>query len=208
LARQIYVFPGPFATSVAMNNGGRNRALGLPERLWPAQRLIGRTRGATLPAKVFDLCKSAQLHTFDRAWKPGGGHSSFSGFHVPLSSLGNRGVSMRRRSFWAVFLPGLVLLLAAPFLRYLFAELFVRSVVSDATAPLQQAALQNQRRLEARARLVRARAAAESARYDLAPDQRCVGGAVVQVHGNEFTQVGNIARPVHCVGRRADRPLR
>lgn len=52
------------------------------------------------------------------------------------------------------------------------------------------------------------RAAAEQARYYLAADQRCVGGAVVQVDGRVYTQLGSISYPVHCVGRVADRPLR
>lgn len=48
----------------------------------------------------------------------------------------------------------------------------------------------------------------ERSRYVLADDQRCVGGAVIQVDGNSYTQVGSITRPVHCTGRVADRPLR
>lgn len=60
----------------------------------------------------------------------------------------------------------------------------------------------------AEARAERVRQAIESARYDLAPSQRCVGGVVLEVQGNVYTQVGSIAQPIHCVGRRADRPLR
>jgi len=60
----------------------------------------------------------------------------------------------------------------------------------------------------AKAQADRVRQAVESARYDLAPDQRCVGGVVLEVRGNVYTQVGSIAQPVHCTGRRADRPLR
>jgi hypothetical protein len=52
------------------------------------------------------------------------------------------------------------------------------------------------------------RARREHARYVLAPDQRCVGGVVIQVRGNSYTQVGSIVSPVHCLGRVADRPLR
>jgi hypothetical protein len=48
----------------------------------------------------------------------------------------------------------------------------------------------------------------ERSRRLLAPDQRCVGGAVVQVRGNVYTQVGTIDRPVHCDGWYADQPLR
>lgn len=44
--------------------------------------------------------------------------------------------------------------------------------------------------------------------YELASDQRCVGGAVVQVRGNEYRQIGTIQAPVHCAGRWADAPVR
>ncbi len=46
------------------------------------------------------------------------------------------------------------------------------------------------------------------ARRQLALDQRCVDGAVVQIQGNSYTQVGTIEHPVHCNGRYADQPLR
>lgn len=52
------------------------------------------------------------------------------------------------------------------------------------------------------------RQAYEASRYELAANQQCVGGAVVQVDGSTYTQVGSISAPVHCAGRRADRPLR
>jgi hypothetical protein len=52
------------------------------------------------------------------------------------------------------------------------------------------------------------RARVESARYVLAADQRCVGGVVVQVRGSVYTQLGSISQPIHCAGRRADKPLR
>jgi hypothetical protein len=42
----------------------------------------------------------------------------------------------------------------------------------------------------------------------LAPNQQCVGGVVVQVDGNRYTQLGTIASPIHCQGRMADTPLR
>ncbi|MGC1548995.1 MAG: hypothetical protein WA777_10740 [Rhodanobacter sp.] len=42
----------------------------------------------------------------------------------------------------------------------------------------------------------------------LAPNQRCVGGSVIQVDGSSYTQLGSIDYPIHCVGRVADRPLR
>jgi hypothetical protein len=42
----------------------------------------------------------------------------------------------------------------------------------------------------------------------LALDQRCVAGAVVEVHGNAYTQLGTIAQPIHCAGEFADQPLR
>lgn len=45
-------------------------------------------------------------------------------------------------------------------------------------------------------------------RRHLAPNQRCVGGSVVQVQGNVYTQLGTIAQPIHCDGVYADQPLR
>lgn len=45
-------------------------------------------------------------------------------------------------------------------------------------------------------------------RYRLASDQRCYGGAVIQIRGNVYTQIGDAARPVHCVGDYADSPPR
>lgn len=46
------------------------------------------------------------------------------------------------------------------------------------------------------------------ARRTLSSSQQCVEGAVVQVEGNVYTQVGSIQYPVRCSGRLADRPLR
>lgn len=45
-------------------------------------------------------------------------------------------------------------------------------------------------------------------RRRLQPGQQCVGGVVVQVYGNAYTQLGTIAQPVHCSGDFADQPLR
>jgi Flp pilus assembly protein TadB len=42
----------------------------------------------------------------------------------------------------------------------------------------------------------------------LSPNQRCVGGIVVEVNGSTYTQVGSISRPVHCVDGMADRAIR
>lgn len=67
---------------------------------------------------------------------------------------------------------------------------------------------QERARLAAQAAYQRQQQAYEASRYVLSDDQQCVGGAVIQVVGNSYTQIGSIAQPVHCVGRRADRPLR
>jgi hypothetical protein len=48
----------------------------------------------------------------------------------------------------------------------------------------------------------------QQARRRLAVNQRCVAGAVVQVDGNTYTQLGTIAQPIHCQGDYADQPLR
>lgn len=45
-------------------------------------------------------------------------------------------------------------------------------------------------------------------RRRLASNQRCVGGVVIQVQGNAYTQLGTIAEPIHCAGDFADQPLR
>jgi hypothetical protein len=42
----------------------------------------------------------------------------------------------------------------------------------------------------------------------LAPNERCIGGAVVRVEGSSYTQLGTLGQPVHCVDQLADRPLR
>lgn len=46
------------------------------------------------------------------------------------------------------------------------------------------------------------------ARRTLSSNQRCYGGAVVEVHGSTYTQLGTISNPIHCSGTLADRPLR
>ncbi|RUL78765.1 hypothetical protein [Dyella choica] len=45
-------------------------------------------------------------------------------------------------------------------------------------------------------------------RRRLALNQRCVDGAVVQIEGSSYTQLGTLAQPIHCSGRLADQPLR
>lgn len=46
------------------------------------------------------------------------------------------------------------------------------------------------------------------ARRTLSSNQRCYAGAVVEVHGNTYTQLGTISNPIHCSGMLADHPLR
>lgn len=48
----------------------------------------------------------------------------------------------------------------------------------------------------------------EQERRRLLFGQRCVAGAVVQVEGNTYTQLGTISQPIHCSGVYADQPLR
>lgn len=42
----------------------------------------------------------------------------------------------------------------------------------------------------------------------LQPNQRCVGGVVVQVQGSTYVQIGYPGHPAHCDGQYADQPLR
>ena len=42
----------------------------------------------------------------------------------------------------------------------------------------------------------------------LQPDQRRVGGVVIEQHGSTFTQVGYPGQPAHCSGQYADQPMR
>lgn len=45
-------------------------------------------------------------------------------------------------------------------------------------------------------------------RSRLLPDERCVGGAVVRVRGNSYTQIGYPGHPARCDGQYADQPMR
>ena len=55
--------------------------------------------------------------------------------------------------------------------------------------------------------LLQRKAAAMQSR-ELAPSQRCVGGVVVVVSGNVYTELGRVGDPVRCADGYADRPLR
>jgi len=67
----------------------------------------------------------------------------------------------------------------------------------------QQALAQQQRQ-----RLLTAQAD-EHARRVLGIDQRCLGGTVITVRGNAYTQdIGEDGRPVRCTGNLASLPLR
>jgi hypothetical protein len=44
-------------------------------------------------------------------------------------------------------------------------------------------------------------------RSRLQPNQRCIGGVVVQVQGSGYTQIGYPGRPAHCQGQYADQPM-
>lgn len=91
------------------------------------------------------------------------------------------------------------------------ADEVLQGITTYAQQGMAQAQAESQRYLRQQAAQLRAqqqRQAYEDSRYVLADDQECVGGAVVQVQGNAYTQIGSISQPVHCVGRRADRPLR
>ncbi|MBE1163034.1 hypothetical protein [Dyella acidiphila] len=42
----------------------------------------------------------------------------------------------------------------------------------------------------------------------LQPNQRCLGGVVVEQRGSTYTQIGYPGHPAHCVGDYADQPMR
>ena len=91
------------------------------------------------------------------------------------------------------------------------AQEVMQGVLASAQQGMAQAQVESRRYQEQQAAQLRyqqQRQVYEDSRYLLADDQQCVGGAVVQVHGNEYTQIGGLTQPVHCSGRRADRPLR
>ena len=118
---------------------------------------------------------------------------------------------MEMRVFWAV----LCALLVFSGISAIWYALSVRAREHAVVAVMQQVsaeAQQEDQRAHVQSELDRIaaddRARREHARYVLAPDQRCVGGVVITVHGNSYTQVGSIENPVHCTDRLADRPLR
>lgn len=72
----------------------------------------------------------------------------------------------------------------------------------------QQAVEQGRRVVQVSEQQQAAEQAWQQHRRRLAVNQRCVGGVVIQVQGNTYTQLGTIAQPVHCSGGFADQPLR
>jgi len=118
---------------------------------------------------------------------------------------------MDSRVFWGVLCALLVFsgIWAVWFALGVYAQ---RQAVSDALVQSQRQSYQAARAYEVQ-RAVQAKRVLDASVHDtyihaLADDQRCVGGVVLEVRGNVYTQVGSIAQPVHCTGRRADRPLR
>ena len=72
----------------------------------------------------------------------------------------------------------------------------------------QQAVEQGQRAVRVSEQQREADLWRELDRARLGVDQRCIGGVVIQVQGNAYTQLGTISHPVHCSGDFADQPLR
>ena len=72
----------------------------------------------------------------------------------------------------------------------------------------RRAVEQGQRAVQVSEQQSAAEQAWQRERRRLAMNQRCVGGVVIQVQGNAYTQLGSIAQPVHCSGELADQPLR
>jgi Tfp pilus assembly protein PilE len=72
----------------------------------------------------------------------------------------------------------------------------------------QELAEQGRRAVQVSEQQQAAEQAWQQRRRRLAVNQRCVGGVVIQVQGNAYTQLGTIAQAVHCSGDFADQPLR
>lgn len=126
-----------------------------------------------------------------------------------------QGQGMRNKDLALYVLSGVLFAVTIPMYRYMHAHAHDAPVsVSVAPVPSWRAVSSPPLRPSERAELSEDRAKLAVYRsmlndqYQLAPDQRCVGGAVIEVHGNVYTQLGSISQPVHCVGRRADRVLR
>lgn len=102
----------------------------------------------------------------------------------------------------------LVTLLTIPMYRYLFAHANdVRPVVvyqSGVQQVKSQTSEQEQLRWVKQERLREY----EQSRRSLAPNQRCIGGVVIEVEGSTYTQLGSFSRPIHCADGYADQPLR
>lgn len=119
--------------------------------------------------------------------------------------------SVESRVFWGV-LCALLVFSGLCWFFFAIGVFGVRVATVHAVQQAQQEAAEQLRQVQQqeaeRMRYTQAYEATERARHVLAPDQRCVGGAVVQVDGNTYTQIGTIEHPVHCAGRMADVPLR
>lgn len=115
----------------------------------------------------------------------------------------------RRREWpaWAYYVTAAFLvLLTVPMYRAIFS---IRSAPRDpAPAPVVSASPPVSALPAVAPVPVSSPASVDWSRYRLADDQRCVGGAVVEVHGTDYRQIGTISEPVHCDSGYADRPLR
>lgn len=111
---------------------------------------------------------------------------------------------MESRVFWGVLC---ALLVASG----IFWALVALGVLGAGAMAQRAADAQAQQVADDAAASLRAQQAARLAdlnRRTLGPHQRCYAGAVVQVSGSTFTQLGSISYPIHCVGNLADKPLR
>jgi len=87
------------------------------------------------------------------------------------------------------------------------ADVIVQSVAGGFLAAVQQANADKAVLAQQRARQQHA-ARERHQRRVLASNQQCLGGAVVQIDGTTYTQLGSMANPVHCSGSLADRAIR
>lgn len=114
---------------------------------------------------------------------------------------------MDKRVFWSV-LCALLVFSGLSFFGYACVVEAEREALSQAQQQadgqmhrVSEAVLAQQRQQQAYAQWLHERSR-------LLPDERCVGGAVVRVQGNSYTQIGYPGRPAHCDGQYADQPMR
>lgn len=118
---------------------------------------------------------------------------------------------MDTRVFWSVLCALLVfsgLVVAGVATMYVAQQQAVAQAQDQAQQRIAAISEQARQDFEAGQRQQAAFQRSQLERRRLASNERCVGGAVVRVQGNAYTQLGTIGQPVHCSGDLADQSLR